>query len=456
MSTTLTAVAEKKMRDFISYVEARNPHQEEFIQAVTELTKSVMPFVLEHPQYLKYKILERMVEPDRIVIFRVSWQDDKGELYVNRAWRVQFNNSIGPYKGGMRFHPTVTLSVLKFLGFEQCFKNSLTGLPMGGAKGGANFDPKGKSDSEVMRFCHSLMVELHRHIGEDTDVPAGDIGVGAREISYMFGQYKRMENKFTGVLTGKGLAFGGSLIRKEATGYGAVYFAENALNHIGTSMAGKTVAVSGSGNVAIYVAEKALVLGAKVVTLSDSSGFIHDSDGFTAEKLATIKEIKEVRRGRIGEYVKAYPQAEFHKGKTPWIIPAQIAIPSATQNELTEIDAKRLIANKVELVCEAANMPCTQAAVNAFLQANVIFNPGKAANAGGVAVSGLEQSQNSLRIAWSGKEVESRLKTIMHDIHKLCVQFGGTKKSRHVNYLDGANISGFIKIADAMVAYGVV
>ncbi|BBM89910.1 NADP-specific glutamate dehydrogenase [Spirochaetota bacterium] len=446
-----------KIAVFLKMIRTNNPFQEEFFQAVKEVITSVMPFALENSKYVKYKVLERMVEPDRIVIFRVSWQDDNGEVQVNRAWRVQFNNSIGPYKGGMRFHPSVNLSILKFLGFEQCFKNSLTGLPLGGAKGGSNFDPKHRSDAEVMRFCHALMIELHRHIGENTDVPAGDIGVGGREIGYMFGQYKRIVNKFTGTITGKGVDFGGSLIRKEATGYGAVYFAENVLNFRGDSLKGKTIVVSGSGNVAIYVTEKALNLGAQVLTLSDSSGYIYDREGFNEEKIAAVKEIKEIKRARIGEYVKIYPKAEFHPNKRPWEVAADIAIPSATQNELDEEDAKKLIANGVQLVCEAANMPVTLGAIELFNTAKVIFNPGKAANAGGVAVSGFEQSQNSLRMTWSAEEVEDRLKNIMKDIHDTCVKFGyNKKKSDIVNYVDGANIGGFVKIANAMTTYGVV
>jgi glutamate dehydrogenase (NADP+) len=414
-----------------------------------------MPFLIQHPQYRKAQILERMTEPDRVVIFRVTWEDDDGNIRANRAWRVQFNNSIGPYKGGLRFHPTVTLSVLKFLGFEQTFKNSLTGLPMGGGKGGSNFNPKGNSDHEVMRFCQSLMVELHRHIGEDTDIPAGDIGVGGREISYLFGQYKRLSNRFVGTLTGKGLAFGGSLVRTEATGYGCIYFCEQMLNHIGDGINNKTVAISGSGNVAIYAAEKATELGAKVVTLSDSSGFIHDTAGIDLEKLAFVKDLKEVRRGRISEYADRYSTAQFYADARPWSVPVDVAVPCATQNELSVDDARTLIRNGLRAVAEGANMPSELEAVHEFQQAGVLFAPAKAANAGGVAVSGLEQSQNALRLSWNREEVDGRLQTIMKEIHARCVQFG-EQPSGAVNYVDGANIAGFVKVADAMLAYGAV
>jgi glutamate dehydrogenase (NADP+) len=432
----------------------RNPGETEFHQAVAEFVQTVMPFVKENTHYMDARILERMTEPDRIIIFRVPWEDDNGNVRVNRAWRVQFNNSIGPYKGGLRFHPSVTQSVLKFLGFEQVFKNSLTGLPMGGAKGGANFNPKGRSDREIMRFCHSMMIELHRHVGEDTDVPAGDIGVGGREISYLFGQFKRLENRFVGALTGKGLQFGGSLIRTEATGYGNVYFCQNMLNHAGDGLDGKVAAVSGSGNVAIYCVEKATQLGAKIVTMSDSSGFIHDPDGIDEEKLAFIKELKEVRRGRISEYADKFSSASFHQDARPWSVACDVAFPCATQNELSQEDAKTLIANGVRAVSEGANMPTELAAVHEFLNAKVLFGPGKAANAGGVAVSGLEQSQNALRLSWGREEVDQRLKTIMHDIHSKSVDHGQQKD--YVNYVRGANISGFIKVADAMLAYGIV
>lgn len=444
----------EELECFLRGLRKRNPGEQEFHQAVEEVAESVMPFVLEHKKYRDAYILERMTEPDRIVIFRVSWEDDQGNIRVNRAWRVQFNNSIGPYKGGLRFHRDVTLSVLKFLGFEQTFKNSLTDLPMGGAKGGANFNPKGKSEREIMRFCQSLMIELHRHIGEDTDIPAGDIGVGAREISYLFGQYKRLENRFTGILTGKGLAFGGSLVRVEATGYGCVYFCENMLNHRGDSLKGKTCVVSGSGNVAIYAVEKAIQLGAKVVALSDSSGFVHDPEGIDEEKLAFVKDLKEVRRGRIYRYAERFPSSSYHAEQRPWGIPCDVAFPCATQNELNGDDAKALLDGGVQVVCEGANMPTTHEAVRAFLEAKILFAPGKAANAGGVAVSGLEQSQNSLRLSWPREQVDAKLQEIMKGIHAKCVRYGGTGGC--VNYVDGANVAGFVKVADAMLAYGVV
>jgi glutamate dehydrogenase (NADP+) len=445
---------EAELDRFMVGLVKRNPGEPEFHQAVREVAESVLPYQLEHRKYREAQILERMTEPDRIVIFRVTWEDDAGNIRANRAWRVQFNNSIGPYKGGMRFHPSVTLSVLKFLGFEQCFKNALTTLPMGGAKGGANFNPKGKSDREVMRFCQSLMIELHRHIGEDTDVPAGDIGVGAREISYMFGQYKRMENRFTGILTGKGLAFGGSLVRTEATGYGCVYFAENMLNRIGESLAGKTCVVSGSGNVAIYTVEKILQLGGKAVTLSDSGGTIYDPAGIDEEKLAFVKQLKEVERGRIREYAERYG-VEFHRKGRPWGVACDAAFPCATQNELKLADAERLLASGCRLVAEGANMPCSPDAMRRFRQEKILYAPGKAANAGGVAVSGLEQSQNALRISWSREEVDSKLQDIMRRIHDRCVEMGGDGNN-WVDYVHGANLGGFIRIADAMVAYGIV
>lgn len=440
---------------FMSGLRKRNPNEPEFHQAVQEFVETVMPFVLNNRKYLEAQILERMTEPDRIVIFRVTWEDDDGNVRANRAFRVQFNNSIGPYKGGLRFHPSVSLSVLKFLGFEQVFKNSLTGLPMGGAKGGANFNPKGKSDREVMRFCQSLMVELHRHVGEDTDVPAGDIGVGGREISYLFGQYKRLQNRFVGVLTGKGLEFGGSLIRTEATGYGCVYFCENMFNQVGDSLKGKTCVVSGSGNVAIYTTEKAIELGAKVVSLSDSSGFIHDPQGIDEEKLAFVKELKEVRRGRISEYAEKFDGVTFHSQERPWGIPCDVALPCATQNELSLQDAQMLIGNGVKAVSEGANMPTELAGVHAFQADNVLFGPAKAANAGGVAVSGLEQSQNAQRLSWNREDVDEKLKAIMAEIHRKCVEFGHLD-GKPVNYVRGANIAGFLKVADAMLAYGVV
>ena len=442
------------VQHFMRGLARRNPGEREFHQAVEEFAETVMPYVLDHPEYEEARILERMTEPDRIIIFRVCWEDDSGNVRVNRAWRVQFNNSIGPYKGGLRFHPSVNQSILKFLGFEQCFKNALTGLPMGGAKGGANFNPKGKSDREVMRFCQSLMVELHRHIGEDTDVPAGDIGVGSREISYLFGQYKRMENRFAGVLTGKGLAFGGSLVRTEATGYGAVYFARDMLGHVGEGLAGRRCAVSGSGNVAIYAAEKINELGGRVVTLSDSDGSIHDPEGIDHDRLAFVKELKEVRRGRIAEYAERFG-CEYSAGRRPWGVPCDIAFPCATQNELDEADAKQLIANGCRAVVEGANMPTTLPAVHMLKDSGVLFAPGKAANAGGVAVSGLEQSQNALRISWSREEVDSRLQGIMEGIHRQCVEWGGTPAGP-VDYVKGANLAGFRRVADAMLAYGVV
>lgn len=439
---------------FMNGLTRRNPGEDEFHQAVREFVETVMPVVKANQHYRDAQILERMTEPDRIVIFRVPWEDDEGNVRINRAWRVQFNNAIGPYKGGLRFHPTVTQSVLKFLGFEQVFKNSLTGLPMGGAKGGANFNPKGKSDREIMRFCQSMMVELHRHVGENTDVPAGDIGVGGREISFLFGQYKRLENRFVGALTGKGLQFGGSLIRTEATGYGNVYFCENMLRQAGDSLEGKTVTVSGSGNVATHCAEKATEKGATVVTLSDSSGFIHDPDGIDAEKLAFVKELKEVRRGRIHEYVKQFSGATFHEGARPWSVTCDVAFPCATQNELSADDARTLIAGGVKAVSEGANMPTELEGVHEFLKAKVLFGPAKAANAGGVAVSGLEQSQNALRLSWSREEVDSKLHEIMDDIHAKCVEHG--QEEGYVNYVRGANIAGFLKVADAMLAYGIV
>ncbi|MGB0678788.1 MAG: NADP-specific glutamate dehydrogenase [Polyangiales bacterium] len=446
---------EAEVRRFMHGLKRRNPNEAEFHQAVQEVVESVMPFVLEHQRYREARILERMTEADRIVIFRVTWEDDQHGVRANRAWRVQFNNAIGPYKGGMRFHPDVTLSVLKFLGFEQVFKNSLTGLPMGGGKGGSNFNPKGKSDREVMRFCQSLMTELHRHIGSSTDVPAGDIGVGAREVSYMFGQYKRLENKFTGSMTGKGLEFGGSLVRTEATGYGLSYFMQNMLGHRGEEMRGKSALVSGSGNVALYAIEKLNQMGVRVLTASDSDGYIHDPDGIDLEKMRWLQELKEVRRGRIHAYAEKYANASFHAGKRPWEVPAQLALPCATQNELDERDAEQLVRNGVQAVAEGANMPCTLDAVHTFVHAGVLFGPAKAANAGGVAVSGLEQSQNAQRIYWSREEVEQRLRDIMRSVHRRCVEYG-EEASGHVNYVRGANIAGFVKVADAMLAYGVV
>lgn len=446
--------AEKEIKAFMSGLKKRNPGEKEFHQAVHEVVETLIPFTAEHTKYRDAYILERMTEPDRIITFRVTWEDDNGQIHADRAWRVQFNNSIGPYKGGLRFHPTVSQSVLKFLGFEQVLKNSLTGLPMGGAKGGSNFNPKGRSDREIMRFCQSMMIELHRHIGEDVDVPAGDINVGAREISYLFGTYKRLENRFAGILTGKGLAFGGSLVRKEATGYGAVYFMKNMLEHAGDGVDGKTAVVSGSGNVALYCMEKLLHLGAKVLTASDSSGFIHDPKGIDREKLDWLIDLKENRRGRIQEYAEKFG-CEFHEGKTPWGVKADLAFPCATQNELHLEDAEALVKNGCKGVAEGANMPCTAEATEVFLANDVLFGPAKAANAGGVAVSGLEQSQNQLRISWSRDEVDERLKDIMKDIHEKCVKYG-TREGKPVDYKSGANIAGFVKVADAMMAYGVV
>lgn len=445
----------EEIERFMQGLTKRNPGEPEFQQAVREIAEVVLPYQLQHPEYRKAQILERLTEPDRIVIFRVTWEDDEGNIRANRAWRVQFNNSIGPYKGGMRFHPSVTQSVLKFLGFEQIFKNALTTLPMGGAKGGSNFNPKGKSDREVMRFCHSLMIELARHIGEDTDVPAGDIGVGAREISYMFGQYKRLENRFVGTLTGKGLAFGGSLVRTEATGYGCVYFTENALQHRDDSVEGKTAAISGSGNVATYTAEKLLHLGAKPVTLSDSGGFIYDKDGIDQEKLEWVKELKTVRRGRISEYAEKFG-AEFHANKRPWGVSCDLAFPCATQNELDGDNAADLVKNGCLGVFEGANMPSTPEAVHAIREGGLLFGPGKAANAGGVAVSGLEQSQNALRISWSREEVDGRLQKIMRDVHQQCVEWGTVDDAPAVDYIRGANLAGFDKVAKAMLSYGAV
>lgn len=452
----MSDAVDKELKTFMRGLKKRNPGEPEFHQAVQEVVETLLPFCRDHKEYLDAGILERLTEPDRVIIFRVTWEDDSGQIRANRAWRVQFNNSIGPYKGGLRFHPSVNMSILKFLGFEQVFKNSLTGLPMGGAKGGANFNPKGKSDNEVMRFCQSLMIELYRHIGEDTDVPAGDIGVGAREISYLFGQYKRLANRFVGTLTGKGLAFGGSLIRTEATGYGCVYFCQNMFNHMGGTIEGKTVSVSGSGNVAIYAVEKATEMGAKVVTLSDSAGFIHDPDGIDEEKLAFVKELKEIRRGRISEYVDKYPKATFHEGQRPWSVPVDVALPCATQNEINGEDAATLVKNGVKAVSEGANMPTDLEGVKEFQNAKILFGPAKAANAGGVAVSGLEQSQNALRLSWTRDEVDTKLRSIMHAIHDRCVAYGFESQSVPINYVKGANIGGFVKVAEAMLAYGAV
>ena len=440
---------------FMELVAQRNPNEPEYLQAVEEVAETIVPFMEAHPKYKTARVLERIVEPERVLMFRVPWTDDAGQVHVNRGYRVEFNSAIGPYKGGLRFHPTVNLSILKFLGFEQIFKNSLPTLPMGGGKGGSDFDPKGKSDLEVMRFCQSFMTELARHIGANTDVPAGDIGVGGREIGYMFGQYKRIRNEFTGVLTGKGLNWGGSLIRPEATGYGCVYFAEEMLNHKGDSMKGKTVAISGSGNVAQFAAEKCVQLGAKVVTMSDSKGTIHDPEGIDAEKLAYIKDLKNVRRGRIKEYAAAHASASFMEGQRPWSIEVDVALPCATQNELNAEEAATLLAHGCICVAEGANMPSTPEAIEAFGEAGILFAPGKASNAGGVATSGLEMSQNSLRYNWTREEVDAKLHRIMKDIHAQCVSYG-TKDDGSVDYVRGANIAGFVKVADAMLDQGVV
>ena len=441
---------------FIEGVKKRNPGQVEFVQAVQEVTEDVFDYIQDKEEYHEYQILRRIAEPDRVVSFRVCWEDDNENIRVQRGWRVQNNNAIGPYKGGLRFHPSVTESVLKFLAFEQTFKNSLTGLPMGGGKGGANFNPKGKSDHEVMRFCQSFMTELYRHVGADVDVPAGDIGVGTREIGYMFGQYKRITNQFTGVLTGKGLEYGGSLIRTEATGYGAVYFLQNMLERIGDSLDGKDCVVSGSGNVALYAAEKINHLGGKVLTLSDSAGFIHDPDGIDADKLAWVKDLKTNRRGRIQEYVEQFKGAAYHDAKRPWSVPCDLALPCATQNEINGDEARMLVKNGCSGVAEGANMPTDLEGVHVFKDAKILFAPGKAANAGGVAISGLEMSQNSARVSWKELELQLHLTEIMKGIHDRCVEFGGTPHSEHIDYVRGANIAGFVKVADAMLAYGVV
>ncbi len=445
----------KSIDSFIALVAKKNPNEPEFMQAVMEVAETVIPFIEENKKYQNKMLLERMVESDRIIIFRVVWIDDKGETQVNRGYRIQMNSAIGPYKGGIRFHPSVNLSILKFLAFEQTFKNSLTTLPMGGGKGGADFDPKGKSDNEVMRFCQAFMTELSKHIGSNTDVPAGDIGVGGREVGYMFGQYKRLRNEFTGVLTGKGISFGGSLIRPEATGYGNVYFANSMLVTKGDGFLGKTVVVSGSGNVAQYAVEKATQLGGKVVTMSDSAGYVYDEDGIDTAKLAYIMEIKNVLRGRISDYLIKYPTAKYFAGKRPWEVKCDVALPCATQNELNEEEAKMLVANGCICVSEGANMPTTPEAVHVFQKAKILFAPGKASNAGGVATSGLEMSQNSLRLSWSAEEVDERLKGIMLAIHASCVKYG-TDQSGYVDYVQGANIAGFVKVADAMLAQGVV
>ena len=440
---------------FMDEVRTRNGHEPEFIQAVQEVADTVIPYIVQHEIYYGKNILLRMVEPERLISFRVSWVDDDGEIHVNRGYRIQMNSAIGPYKGGLRFHPSVNASILKFLAFEQVFKNSLTTLPMGGGKGGSDFDPKGKSDDEVMRFCHAFMAELSRHIGPNTDVPAGDIGVGAREIGFLFGMYKKIRNEFTGVLTGKGLSWGGSKIRPEATGYGTVYFAQSMLKTKNEEIKGKTVVVSGSGNVAQYAAEKILQLGGKVLTLSDSGGYIYDKDGIDNEKLNFVMDLKNNKRGRISEYVKKYKSATYHEGKRPWGVKCDIALPCATQNELDGNDAKELVANGCICIAEGANMPSTPEAIHAFHDAKVLFAPGKASNAGGVATSGLEMSQNSLRISWTREEVDERLRGIMEDIHDSCIEYG-IEENGYCNYVKGANIAGFVKVADAMLAQGVI
>jgi glutamate dehydrogenase (NADP+) len=446
---------EAKINAFMDLVKQRNHHEPEFLQAVQEVAETVIPYIVKNDIYHGKNILLRMVEPERLISFRVSWVDDTGEIQVNRGYRVQMNSAIGPYKGGLRFHPTVNASILKFLAFEQVFKNSLTTLPMGGGKGGSDFDPKGKSDNEIMRFCHAFMSELFRHIGHNTDVPAGDIGVGGREIGFMFGMYKKLKNSFTGVLTGKGASWGGSLIRPEATGYGDVYFAENMLQTNGDSFKGKTVVVSGSGNVAQYATEKATQLGAKVVTLSDSSGYILDKDGINADKLAYVMDLKNVKRERISEYVNKYPNAVFFKGEKPWSVSCDVALPCATQNELNGEHAKQLVENGCICVAEGANMPSTPEAIYEFQKAQILFAPGKASNAGGVATSGLEMSQNSLRLSWTREEVDEKLKQIMKEIHESCVVYGKNEDGT-VDYIKGANIAGFVKVADAMLAQGIV
>ena len=449
----MTTTPNARLDAFMTRIVERSPGQPEFHQAVHEVAESVMPTIEANPAYAKANILERLTEPDRAVSFRVTWAGDDGTVHVNRGYRVQFNNSIGPYKGGLRFHPSVNIGIVKFLGFEQIFKNSLTTLPMGGAKGGSDFDPKGKSDAEVMRFCHAFMSELFRHIGEDVDVPAGDIGVGAREIGYLFGQYKRLQGEWTPAMTGKAIPYGGSLIRREATGYGSVYFAQEMLKTRAEDCEGKTAVVSGAGNVAIYTIEKLIQLGAKVVTASDSGGFIHDPDGIDDEKLAWLVDLKSVRRGRIKEYAEHFG-CEYHAGERPWQVPCDLAFPSATQNEIGKTDAEALVKGGVMAVAEGANMPTTAEGVDVFLRAGILYGPGKAANAGGVTVSGLEQSQNSMRLSWTREEVDQRLKDIMANIHAKCAEYGYEKD--HVNYVKGANVAGFVKVADAMLAYGVM
>jgi glutamate dehydrogenase (NADP+) len=447
---------EEKIKNFLDLVKERNGHEAEFIQAVEEVAETVIPYIVKHDIYHGKNILLRMVEPERVITFRVNWVDDTGEIQVNRGYRVQMNSAIGPYKGALRFHPTVTMSILKFLAFEQVFKNSLTTLPMGGGKGGSDFDPKGKSDNEIMRFCHAFMSELFRHIGPNTDIPAGDIGVGGREIGFLFGMYKKLKNEFTGVLTGKGMTWGGSLIRPEATGYGNVYFAEKMLQSNGDSFKGKTVVISGSGNVAQYAAEKTNQLGGKVITLSDSSGYIVDPDGINESKLAFVMELKNIKRGRISEYVVKYPSAKFVANKTPWEVKCDVALPCATQNELHGKDADLLLKNGCICVSEGANMPSTKEAIYKFHKAKILFAPGKASNAGGVATSGLEMTQNSLRYNWTRAEVDEKLKDIMSNIHDACIKYGKDEKTGYIDYVKGANIAGFVKVADAMLAQGVV
>ena len=445
---------DKDVEAFMEMVSGKNSGEKEFLQAVQEVVESLMPFVKKNPKYQKHKVLERIVEPERVIMFRVPWMTDNGEVQVNRGYRVEFNSAIGPYKGGLRFHPSVNLSILKFLGFEQIFKNSLTTLPMGGGKGGSDFDPKGKTDNEVMRFCQSFMTELQRHIGQFTDVPAGDIGVGGREIGFMFGQYRKIRNEFTGVLTGKGLKWGGSLIRPEATGYGSTYFAQNMLKTKKDSLKGKTVCVSGSGNVAQYTVEKVTQLGGKVVTLSDSSGMIHDPDGIDTKKLEYVMELKNVKRGRIKEYAENYKNVTYEAGKRPWSVKCDVAFPSATQNEISKEDAETLIRNGCMCVSEGANMPSTPEAIEIYLEKKILYGPGKAANAGGVATSGLEMTQNSMRLGWTREEVDQKLQFIMEQIHEQCVRYG--KDSGFVNYVKGANIAGFVKVADAMIDQGLI
>lgn len=447
--------AKNYVEKFMDELVAKNPGEKEFHQAVREVVESVADYVIEYPHLMDQKILERMVEPERVVMFRVPWTDDRGEIHINRGFRVQMNSAIGPYKGGIRFHASVNLSIMKFLAFEQTFKNALTTLPMGGAKGGSDFSPRGKSDAEVMRFCQSFMTELQRHIGPDTDVPAGDIGVGGREVGYLFGQYKRIRDEFTGTLTGKGLGWGGSRLRPEATGYGVCYFAQEMLATRGETFEGKTVLVSGSGNVAQYAAQKAMRLGAKVVTLSDSDGFVYDSEGLTEDKMQYVFELKNVRRGRIREYAEKYPEAVYYPGERPWKIACDIALPCATQNEIGEDDAETLVKGGCFCVVEGANMPTRPEAIAVFQKSRLLYSPGKASNAGGVATSGLEMSQNSIRNQWTAEQVDNELHRIMSDIHKACLKYG-TEPDGYINYVKGANIAGFIKVANAMIDQGLV